>query len=419
MPDDPQTLNAVAETEEMQFRPDASYLLVGGAGGLGRSMAIWLVEHGARHLVFLSRSAGLTESSRHLATELESMGCTVTMIPGSVTNPSDITTAIDKSPAPIRGVFQLAMVQRDSPFITMTFTDWKAATDPKISGTWNLHNAFLAAPVPLDIFWLASSTVTVVDQPGQGNYKSGCTFTEAFCQYRHSLGLPASVLSICPIDDVGFVAENAYAKRNGIAQGLYFLGEREFLDFVDDSLRVQLPSSNDNTGMEREGGRGGYNNPSHIIMGLRSGSDLHLDDDRNPTNWRRDRRMGLYHNRAADASPTTGEESSSLKAFLSRIAEADKSTISATLADAESVEFLAVEIGKKVHDFLLKPEDVPVDTTRSLAQMGLDSLTAIELRRWFRQAMGLQVTVLEIMGVASLKGLGEAVAGKLGGKFAS
>ena len=45
---------------------------------------------------------------------------------------------------------------------------------------------------------------TVLGQPGQGNYNAANTFMESFCQYRHSLGLPASVLNICPIEGVGF-----------------------------------------------------------------------------------------------------------------------------------------------------------------------------------------------------------------------
>ncbi|KAK0651152.1 KR domain-containing protein [Cercophora newfieldiana] len=137
-----------------------------------------------------------------------------------------------------------------------------AAMQPKIAGTWNLNSAFLDAP-PLDIFWLASSTVTAVDQPGQGSYKAGCVFLESFCQYRHSLGLPASVLSICPIEDVGFVAENAFAKRNTIAQGNYMLGEREFPECVEASLLGQWLHQQS----QFEGGQGDmWQSKGHIIM---------------------------------------------------------------------------------------------------------------------------------------------------------
>jgi len=95
----------------------------------------------------------------------------------------------------------------------MEWSAWQAASrPPKMDSTWNLHEACMGQS--LDFFWLASSLVTVVDQPGQGNYNAANTFLEAFCQYRHSQVLPASVLNICPIDGVGFVAENPIARRN-------------------------------------------------------------------------------------------------------------------------------------------------------------------------------------------------------------
>jgi hypothetical protein len=112
MPDDHDTLMPVMDYHPMTFRHDVAYFLVGGVGGLGRSLAIWLIERGARHLVFLSRSAGVSQESLHLAVELESMGCSVTMVSGSVNEMGDIKKASSASPLPIKGVFQLAMVQR-------------------------------------------------------------------------------------------------------------------------------------------------------------------------------------------------------------------------------------------------------------------------------------------------------------------
>ena len=43
------------------FNPRASYVLVGGLGGLGRAIAIWMVQRGARNLTFLFRTAGSQE----------------------------------------------------------------------------------------------------------------------------------------------------------------------------------------------------------------------------------------------------------------------------------------------------------------------------------------------------------------------
>ena len=154
-------------------------------------------------------------------------------------------------------------------------------------------------------------------------------------------------------------------------------------------------------------------------MGLGSASDFSLDDDRNITNWRCDLRIGLYHNRTAGSDAQTDEsKSSSLRTFIGRLSESGSDGALEILDDAMTAEFLAIETGNKVYDFLLKP-GTPLDMELSLTQMGLDSLTAIELRRWFRQAMGLQVTVLELMGSSSLRGLGKTLAAKLKERFST
>lgn len=98
---------------QIQFDPLASYLLVGGLGGLGRALAVWLVERGAKHFVFLSRSRGGMTGNK-LSVELEAMGCSLIVVKGSVNNLQDVEEAISKAPYPFKGVFHLAMVQRVS-----------------------------------------------------------------------------------------------------------------------------------------------------------------------------------------------------------------------------------------------------------------------------------------------------------------
>ncbi|OJI89152.1 hypothetical protein ASPTUDRAFT_134297 [Aspergillus tubingensis CBS 134.48] len=414
MPEDTSSIPSSLSPRRISFDGTATYLLAGGLGGLGRSLAIWLVESGARHLTFLSRSAGISEQSKQLFQELKAMGCSVHAVAGGVDKMDDVKKAISLSKAPIKGVFQLAMVLDDAPILDMSWSAWQTATRPKVQGTWNLHEAFQTHS--LDFFWLASSLVTVVDQPGQGNYNAANTFLEAFCQYRHQQGLPASVLNICPIDGVGFVAENPIARRNMKAQGLYFLGEREFLDYVELGLLNShttltpagsgAPSSSPSISPPAA-----WKNPGQILMGLRS--ELDLDDPNNRTNWRRDRRMGIYHNVHAEASSEEGTDANTIKAFLARAAD-DPSL----LTTVENVYLLAEEIGHKIYDFMLKPDE-EVDPSLSLQQMGLDSLMAIELRRWVRQTMGLEFSVLEMMGMGSLIKLAESIAQSLQVKYES
>ncbi|OCL02964.1 putative polyketide synthase [Glonium stellatum] len=406
MPENPSEISATAQTPSVTFDPDAAYLLVGGLGGLGRSLATWMVEHGARSLIFLSRSAEGAENKEFFE-DLTSMRCSVTAVAGNVHVMADVERAISTATKPIKGVFQLAMVLRDAPFIDMSYSDWMTTIKPKVDGTWNLHKALLSQP--LDYFWMASSLVTLVNQPGQANYNAANTFLEAFCQYRHLLGLPASVLSICPIEGVGFVAENPHAKRNVKAQGLYLLGEREFLDFVELSLFNSGPSYG-----ESKVDSSSWESKGHLIMGLHS--EIHLDDANNRTNWRRDRRMGTYHNiqDATDAAGDGSANSSQLRDFLNS-ATADPDM----LRQSSSEEYLAHEIGRRVFNFMLKPEE-DVDISLGLSQIGLDSLMAIELRRWWKQTFGLEISVLEIMGIGTIRELGgmaaEGVRKKLEGR---
>lgn len=96
------------------FRQEVSYLLVGGFGGLGHSIATWMVEHGARNLLFLSRTASNVGNDAFIAELRGYPGCTVTTVSGDVSKYEDVSKAIESAPAPIAGVMQLSLVLRVS-----------------------------------------------------------------------------------------------------------------------------------------------------------------------------------------------------------------------------------------------------------------------------------------------------------------
>ncbi len=119
--------------------------------------------------------------------------------------------------------------------------------------------------------------------------------------------------------------------------------------------------------------------------------------------------MAAYHNsvNTADAASSTASNDS-LKSFLAT-ARGDPSILKAP----ESSALLANEIGKKLFDFLLLPEE-DLDTSRSLADVGMDSLIAIEMRSWWKQVFGFDISVLEMLGMGTLDALGaQAAAGLL------
>ena len=295
----------------------------------------------------------------------------------------------------------------------MTFDQWQTALLPKVKGTWNLHEALLAQKQPLDFFFLFSSVSGIGGQWGQANYASGNTFLDAFVQYRHSLGLPASVLDIGAMEDVGYLSQNSSILEALRATSLHTLHEQDLLD----SLQLMIDRSNppQHTRVPATASHpmktASYINPSQVAIGVRS--TLPLSAPNNRTIWKKDPRMAVYRNLetlgAGNAGPSSNEEG--LKQFLR-----DASKNPALLDLPESIAFLAKEAGTTLFGFMMRSEEEP-SLDVPLASLGVDSLVSIELRNWFRQRVGAEFTVLEVVNSNSVTHLGEQAAAKLKEKF--
>lgn len=98
------------QRRNLTLRSDAAYLFIGGLGGIGRSVSSWLVQNGARHIIFFSRSAGKIGREDPFIQELEAQGCTVQTISGSISDAADVEKAATSATKPIAGVLQGSMV---------------------------------------------------------------------------------------------------------------------------------------------------------------------------------------------------------------------------------------------------------------------------------------------------------------------
>lgn len=114
LPEDPSLLRTGAVKQPLSLRPDASYLLVGGLGGLGRALSTWLAERGAKNLIYLSPNAGRGFQDEALVKELNALGCTAQLVPGSVADLADVQRAVRSARLPIAGAVQMSMVLRVS-----------------------------------------------------------------------------------------------------------------------------------------------------------------------------------------------------------------------------------------------------------------------------------------------------------------
>lgn len=318
---------------------------------------------------------------------------------GDVLDPELIRTVVERARQPIAGVFQMAMVLRDVGVMNMDAASWAEAVRPKIGGTWNLHHNLRGN---LDFFVLFSSMSGLLGYFGQSNYASANTFLDAFVQYRHAHGQAASVLDIGPMGDVGYLARTSET-LSSVTTHLSVLSEQDFLD----ALQLAVAPQPERCSYQQQSS---YSNPSQIGMVPRSA--LSIADPLNTTPWKRDARMAIYRNIEKVSTTTESREGSdTVRAFIgSLVADPSK------LEDQASSGLLARAIGVRVFKFLMK-DDQDIELSQNLAAIGVDSLVAIELRNWWKQSFGVEVSVLELMNSGSLKQLGELAVGRLGAKY--
>ena len=274
------------------------------------------------------------------------MGCHVQICNGSVINPEDVARAVSGADQPLKGILQMSMVLRDANLFEMSLDQWNAAINPKIQGTWNIHNATVSAGLDLDFFVLFSSLSGVVGLPGQANYASANTFLDAFVQYRVNLGLAVYAIDISTVGDAGYIFEHQDLMQKLATSGFKPLNEQEVLDGLSLALLSKKPL------------RKFFDDPdTHIasdnlyILGL--ASTIPLKSAANRAIWKNDRRMAVYHNTSGDDSDSDSAVlNESLKSFIAS-AKADISILQCPSAGP----ILSAEIGKKMCNLLLKPEE--------------------------------------------------------------
>lgn len=408
--------------QRVELDSSASYLLVGGFGGLGHSVARYLVEHNARRLVFLIRRGTEGSDSVDLVRELESMGYDVRVVKGSVANADDVARAVQQAGPTLKGIMQMSMVLRDEAFQRMSLEDWTTVVAPKVRGTWHLHEATLAASVDLDFFVLFSSLSGVLGQPGQANYSGANTFLDGFVQYRIGLGLAASSVDIGIVMDIGAASLDKGLMQRMEQSKAHGVMEPELLEGISVAITIGGPHSSDDitaTNGSAASDTTGFVEKQSFIVGI--GTTIPLSHPENHSFFRNDRRMAIYLN-ATGASPSKSKGSSNsdaLHSFIARVrgaaADSEGGGAGALLLSDETTAFLAHEIGRKLFAFLLlNDEDLDAAMAVSLSQLGVDSLVGVGMRNWWRQAFGFDITVLELLGMGNLEALGKHAAEGLG-----
>lgn len=101
----------------LELDPTATYLISGGLGGLGRGVVSLMIDHGAKHVVSISRSGAKTEKQLAYLKSWRERGCRVDALRCDCTDLLQLEALIERSKEEgwkIKGALQLAMVLRVS-----------------------------------------------------------------------------------------------------------------------------------------------------------------------------------------------------------------------------------------------------------------------------------------------------------------
>ncbi|KAI1205736.1 reducing type I polyketide synthase [Annulohypoxylon truncatum] len=376
-----------------RLNPDATYIVIGGLGGLGRSIARWLVNVDAKNILLLSRHASSSPHAQALQAELAPLGAIVRTRDCDVSdlaNLQDVLAECGKTMPPVRGVVHGGMVLDDSILERMTAAQWQVALGPKVTGTRNIDTLF-SNPTSLDFFINLSSFVGVTGNPSQGNYGAGGAFQDAIARRRAARGLPCVTIDLGPVKSVGFVAEDKSVADRLLGSGHFRpLEETDLWQLMDYAVRVPVRSVR----------------TAQVIAGI-AGSAVRNQNTTAP--WTRELRFAKL---ASDDEELNGsslaETSDPTKARGSAAANL-KQRLAGTQSTEEVAELIEQAVINKVADMFVVPEE-DIEATQPLSKYGVDSLVAVELRNWLVPATQCEISIFDLLGAKSLRDLAQNIA---------
>ncbi len=210
-----------AKRNELPIASDATYLLTGGLGGIGRVLLKSLVERGARALLVVGRrrEAELGREATELLQVLRAQGVCISYQSADCDDAHALEkalVALSEMP-PLRGVVHGAGVLAPKPLAEIDAAGFEAALRGKFSGALWLHH--LTQQKDLAFFVQLSSVSGVWGTDGYGAYGAANGGLDAVAQLRRQRSCPGVSIAFGPwaIEGMADAASRESFARMGVA----------------------------------------------------------------------------------------------------------------------------------------------------------------------------------------------------------
>ncbi|KAI9695823.1 MAG: Type I Iterative PKS [Bogoriella megaspora] len=364
------------DTQQL-FRCNKTYWIIGLSAALGASLFDWMIERGARHLVFTSRKPHLDPA--WIETHKRN-GINVAVIACDITDEAALESthaAICANMAPIAGVVNGAAVFRDTSIAKMSFGQLNDVLQPKVHGTLYLDRIFYDQH--LDFFILTSSITGLLGSAGQANYAAANTFMCGIAAQRRKRGLAATAINLGAIAGIGLLERGNGKVFDSIIQRLSLMpiSERDFHQIFAAAIEAGRPNYN-------------FCGPE-LTTALRK---IPVDTSNAPAFYS-DPMFSHFLLVGADQQRT----------MKAKLAKSIKELLATCETEDELQSIVKGAFSNEIRKTLqTTTADDDLMTMRS-ADLGIDSLVSIDLRTWFTKNLKVNMPVLKIMSNDTLENL--------------
>jgi acyl transferase domain-containing protein/acyl carrier protein len=369
-----QTLEPVqlAETrpESLPLRTKGVYLILGGASGIGLALSRYLAKHYQATLIWVGRST-LDSQKQELIDSLAESGGQVIYHRADgcdLDAMQSVVKATVEAFGSIHGVVHSAMALHDQSLGQMTEDRFRQGLAPKIQASWVLHQA--SKDQSLDFMLLFSSILSLLGSKGQANYVAGCAFKDAFGHFlKNNYGIPVQIINWGYWGNVGAVSSEDYQSRMA-ARGLQAIEQSQGIEAM---VRVLA---------------------SPLTQVISAKVDRGLLDSMDPD--------AIDRKPVSTLKPKTGAALSKIEAELNT---ADRETLLDDLLDYMRENVAAImHVDRKQLDTPTRSFDQFL-----LSEVGLDSLTAMDLHNRIRTDLNVAVPAETLIGTTRTQQIVEVI----------